>query len=51
MNSQGNCLKKAVLSDHMKSIQLDISGIPAGFYYIRLATRESVTVKKVVVIH
>jgi hypothetical protein len=51
MNSQGNCLKKVVMSDHLKSFRLDISGIPAGFYYIRLAAPKSVSVKKVVVIH
>jgi hypothetical protein len=51
MTSQGNCIQRSVANDHPKSVHFNISGIPSGLYFIRVTTRESLTVKKVVIIH
>jgi hypothetical protein len=51
MTSQGNCIKSIFINDYRKLIALDISEIPSGFYFVRLTTKESMTVKKVVIIH
>ena len=51
MTSQGNCIKSIFINDHRKLIRLDISGIPSGFYFVRLTTQESIIVKKVVIVH
>ena len=49
--SQGNSIQNISLSVHRNSVHLDISDIPSGFYFIRIASSKSMTVKKVVIIH
>jgi hypothetical protein len=51
MNSQGNCVQKVAIKDRLSRVHFDVSGIPAGYYFIRLITPETTTIKKVVVIH
>lgn len=51
MNSQGVCIKSMVLYDRRNPILLDVSEIPAGICFIRVPMKESLIVKKVVIMH
>ena len=51
VNSQGYCLKSIILTDQRNSFSLGLSEIPSGFYFLRISTKASVTVHKVVIIH
>ncbi|MEI7662109.1 MAG: T9SS type A sorting domain-containing protein [Bacteroidota bacterium] len=51
MTAEGNCVKSLVVADRGKPAQLDVSGLPGGFYLLRVKTSESMVVKKVMIMH
>ncbi|MDD4604326.1 MAG: T9SS type A sorting domain-containing protein [Bacteroidales bacterium] len=51
MTSHSNCIKKLTLSNSQKSVVLNLSDVPSGFYFIRITAQGSPVIKKVVVIH
>jgi hypothetical protein len=51
MTSQGDCLKKIAVNERLSQVRIDLSGVPAGFYLIRVATEAGTTVRKAIVIH
>jgi hypothetical protein len=51
MTGQGNSIKSMRTTGSEKILHLDVSEIPAGFYFIRVMTNQASIVKKVVIIH
>jgi len=49
MNARGYCIKKIVLADGQKSVHMDVSELHSGIYFIRIMTKETSLVKKLVV--
>jgi hypothetical protein len=47
LNTQGKELKRFLISGNSKKITLDVSGVPAGFYLLRIMNKENVITKKV----
>jgi hypothetical protein len=51
LTSQGQVVKQITVPDKGKSMRVDVSGLPEGFYLIRVASSGAPVVKKVAVIH
>jgi len=50
INSQGNCFRSHDVTNPGNTVTMDISGVPAGFYFIRVMSEEDVVVKKIVIL-
>jgi hypothetical protein len=50
VTSQGKTLKRITADDRPASLHIDVSGLPGGFYFIRIETPDARVVKKVVII-
>ena len=48
---EGFPLKKISIANPANRLQIDISDLPSGFYFIRITTKDALIVKKVVVLH
>ncbi|MCX6250833.1 MAG: T9SS type A sorting domain-containing protein [Bacteroidetes bacterium] len=51
ITTQGSCIKRMVATGYPNPVRLEISDIQSGIYFIRVMTKESLVVKKVVIIH
>ena len=51
LNDQGGCIKKVAMTNCISPVHMDLSDIPSGLYFLRITTRETSVVKKVVVMH
>lgn len=51
MTSQGSSVKRVTLNDRCKSFSLDVTNIPSGLYLIKVASKDSKVIKKIVVMH
>ncbi|MEI7727707.1 MAG: T9SS type A sorting domain-containing protein, partial [Bacteroidota bacterium] len=51
MTSQGTCVKRITLIGRSKTIRIGLSGLPAGYYFLRVSSDETVVVKQLVILH
>ncbi len=51
MTSQGNSVKRVNLKERYRSFSLDVTNIPAGLYLIKVVSKDSQAIKKIVVMH
>ncbi|MCX6306018.1 MAG: T9SS type A sorting domain-containing protein [Bacteroidetes bacterium] len=51
LTSQGNSIQRISLAECRNPVRFDIFRLPSGFYYIKVTTKESMTVKKLVIMH
>lgn len=50
LDSHGNQIKRIIITGQQNPVYLDISEIPTGIYFLRILTKETLVVKKAIVI-
>ena len=51
MTSQGICMKHIALRDRSNTIRIGLSGLPAGYYFLRISSDATVVMKQLVIVH